>query len=67
MFSGMQLSSKSGAMPHSKQIHAKIAAVPVTLEGEFESVQIMASEKASWKYFGFTKSNGVLRRKSGDK
>jgi hypothetical protein len=36
MFDGVQLSSESGAMPHSKQIHARIAAVSVALEDEFE-------------------------------
>jgi hypothetical protein len=42
-----QLTSGSGAMAHSKQIQAKIAAVPVALKDEFESVQIIAPRNGS--------------------
>jgi len=54
-------------MPHSKQTHARITAGSVALEDEFESVQIIATGKASWKYLDFSESNGVLRRKYADK
>jgi hypothetical protein len=57
MFCGLQLNSECGAMSHRKQIYARIATVPVALEDEFESVQIIAPKKASRKYLGFSESN----------